>query len=450
MPTSVSRRQIISTLFRDPMQALVDAGNRSAGKIVRLNLGTFRPYLVTKPDHLQHILRDNVANYVRDGKGLLWRQVRRAVGDGVLITEGPLWESSRDALHPLLAKPRVDSVAEEMQRAISGAVDSFQDAAQTGSPVAVDDLLTRIVCTATMRVLFGDRISVPDALRIVQAQGTIATAMVPRFVVPFMPAAVPMPGDRPFDAAVRTIDSIVYPVIRAARQNPGDGEDVVSVLSRPRTLNGRELPERQIRDDVAAMLSTSTETTIAVLSWLWPVLHRNPHVSERLTGEIRAIVGTGPVRHSHIGEMRYTRMVIDELLRLFPTGWMIPRTAVADEVVDGTRIRANSTVLVSPYATQRLDSLWERPDEFDPDRFGPEPVTGARRRRHRFAFFPFGGGPHQCLGQTLFLMEAPLILATLLSRFRIRSVGPADLTPRLGASLRPKSPARVTLHPVAQ
>src|SRR5687767_9350304 len=118
MPTSVSRRQVVSTLFRDPMQALVDAGNRADGRVVRLNLGTFRPYLVTDPDHLQHVLRDNAANYVRDGKGLLWRPVRRAVGEAILVTEGPRWESSRGVLQPLFTRPRLAGMVAELERAI--------------------------------------------------------------------------------------------------------------------------------------------------------------------------------------------------------------------------------------------------------------------------------------------------------------------------------------------
>jgi cytochrome P450 len=441
---SVPARQALPSLVRAPLQALVDIANRSAGEIVRLNLGTFRPYLVTHPEHLQHILRDNAANYVRDGKGLLWRPVRRAVGEAILVVEGPMWESSRGVLQPLFTAKRVETLVDGMAAAIGEAVDVLDEPARVGRAVDAGDALSRIVCQVTMRVLFGDKISVPDALRVVSALGTIATAMVPRLLVPFMPYAIPMPGDRAFRGAVRTIDDVVLPIIRETLRRPGDGHDIFSTLCRPRVVNGQEITEKQVRDDIVAMFSTSTETTIAVLSWLWAVLDTYPEVAARLYDEIEQVVGAEQIQRSHLAELRYTRMVLDELLRMYPAGWMIPRTAVASEILGGTRITSGATVLVSPYVTQRMEAFWDRPDSFEPQRFSPT----APRRQHRYSFFPFGGGPHQCLGQYLFLLEAPLIIATLLSRFRIQLRGNADLTPRMGASLRPRLNAQLTLIPI--
>lgn len=441
---SVPLHRALPRLVRSPLDALVGFADEAGGEVVRLNLGTFRPFLVTHPEHLQHILRDNAANYVRDGKGLLWRPVRRAVGEAILVVEGPLWESGRGVLQPLFTAKRVETLVDKMAAAIGEAVDVLDEPARAGQAVDASDVLSRIVCQATMRVLFGDKITVPDALRVVSALGTIATAMVPRLLVPFMPYAIPMPGDRAFRGAVRTIDDVVLPVIRETLRQPGDGQDIVSTLCRTRTVNGQEITEKQIRDDVVAMFSTSTETTIAVLSWLWPVLDTYPEVAARLYDEIDQVVGADQLQRSHLAELRYTRMVLDELLRLYPAGWMIPRTAVASEVLGGTRITSGATILVSPYVTQRMKAFWDRPDTFEPERFSP---TGPRRE-HRYSFFPFGGGPHQCLGQYLFLLEAQLIIATLLSRFRIRLHGDADLTPRMGASLRPRQSPQLTLVPV--
>ncbi|GAA4246431.1 cytochrome P450 [Dactylosporangium darangshiense] len=441
---TVPLRRALPRLVRSPLDALVGFADEAGGEIVRLNFGTFRPYMVTHPTHLQHVLRDNASNYTRDGKGLLWRPVRRAVGEAILVVEGPLWESSRGVLQPLFTAKRVETLIDAMAAAIGEAVDALDEPARTGQAVDASDTLSRIVCQATMRVLFGDKISVPDAMRIVAALGTIATAMVPRLLVPFMPDAIPMPGDRAFRDAVRTIDDIVLPIISETLRRPDDGQDIFSTLCRPRMVNGQQITERQIRDDVVAMFSTSTETTIAVLSWLWPVLDTHPEVAARLVDEIDQVVGAEQLQRSHVAELRYTRMVLDELLRLFPAGWMIPRTAVESENLGGTRIPSGATILVSPYVTQRMAAFWERPGAFDPERFSPT----APRREHRNSYFPFGGGPHQCIGQYLFLMEAPLIIATLLSRFRIQMHGKGDLTPRMGASLRPRQSAQLTLVPV--
>lgn len=442
-PRTIPLRRAVPALVRDPLGALVGFAQDTDGDVIRLNLGSFRPYLVSHPEHLQRVLRDNVANYTRDGDGLLWRPVRRIVGDAILVAEGEIWESSRGALQPLFTAKRAETLVDKMAEAINEAVDEWLEPALAGRPIDGGAELTRIVLRTTMRVLFADRISVPDALRISAALDTVTTAMLPRLLMPAVPYAVPMPGDRRFRDAVRTIDEVVLPIIREARARPTDGDDIISTLCRPRA-DGSEPDEYAIRGDVVAMFSTATETTIALLSWLWPVLSSRPDVAERMTDEIERVVGAERVGREHLPQLRYGRMVLDEMLRLYPAGWMIPRTAVADDVLGGVRIKAGGTVLVSPYVTQRMSTFWTDPALFDPERFAPE----LPRRRYRYSYFPFGGGPHQCLGQYLFLLEAQLIVSTVLSRYRFRLREPVDLTPRMGASLQPKQRAELILTPV--
>ncbi|RKR86407.1 cytochrome P450 [Micromonospora pisi] len=428
-------------LVRHPLEALVEAGNAANGDIVRLGVGPVGPYLVTSPDHLETVLH-NPETYVREG--LLWTGVRRAVGEAILVTEGAVWKSSRDVLRPLFTSARVNAMTDRMAEAIRDAVDGLAEPAREGRTVDAGTELARIVCQATTRVLFGDKITVSDAVRMVDAFGVIATEMIPRIVVPWAPGWLPLPGDRAFAAAVATLDEIVLPLIREARRHPDGGDDIISALCAPREIDGAAVTEKQIRDDLVAMVSTSTETTIAVLSWLWPVLAAHQEVAEKLYAEIDRVVGGAEVRRSHLPELRYTRMVLDELLRLWPAGWFIPRMAVRDEVLGGTRIAAGSTILVSPYVTQRMRAFWSDPDDFDPERFDPD---GPKPEPH-YSYLPFGGGPHRCLGQYLFAVEAPLIIATILSRFRPHLVGPVDFTPRMGASLRPATEAKLVLRPV--
>lgn len=430
---SIPLHHALPRLLRDPMAALVHFGNRYGGEIVRLDLGTFRPYLVTHPDHLVQILRDTTS-YIRDGESLLWRPIRRAVGDAILVTEGKLWESSRDTLQPLFTAKRVETLVDRMAGAIGEAVDALDEPARAGKPVDVAALMSQIVCRATTQVLFGRKISVEDALQINAGLETITTTMIPRLLAPRVPYNIRMPGDRAFRDAVQRIDEVVLPIIREARREPDDGDDIIAALCRPRA-DGTDPGEAQIRGDVVAMFSTATETTIAVLSWLWPVLEAYPEVATRLYAEVDQVVGSGPVDRASLTELRYSRMVLDELLRLWPAGWMIPRTAVQEQALGGVRLEAGATILVSPYVTQRMEAFWDRPEAFDPERFSPD----RPKRQYRYSYFPFGGGPHQCIGQYLFLLEAPIIMATLLSRFQFRLGKAADLKPRLGASLKPRA-----------
>jgi cytochrome P450 len=258
-----------------------------------------------------------------------------------------------------------------------------------------------------------------------------------------VPLSVPMPGDRRFRRAVRTVDDVVLPVIRAARTDPGGGDDVIATLWRGGAGPGPGPDEQQVRNDTVAMVAVTTETTVNVLTWLWPHLAGTPQVAERLYAEIDREVGQGPVRREHLGRLTYTRMVLDELLRLYPIGWLTPRQARETDVLDGTTIEAGATMLISPLITQRMSAYWDRPEVFDPDRFTPEKV----RARHRYAHFPFGGGPHQCLGMHLFYLEAQLIVATILSRYRFRLHSNGVPGVRLAAALRPRERVELTLTP---
>ncbi|MGR6320935.1 cytochrome P450 [Micromonospora soli] len=427
-------------MLRDPARALIDVGNRTGGAVVRLNLGSFRPYLVTHPRHVQHVLRDRADNYERAGDGLFWRPVKRLFGEGIL-GEGQIWSASRRMLQPMFTARRVEALVDGMADAVRDAVDELDEPSRAGRAVDIGVEQARIVCRAIMRVLFADKISVPDAMRVIDAQDVIATAVIPRIVVPFAPLSLPMPGDRPFRRAKRIVDDVLVPIVRQTRAVADEGDDVISTLWRARTEDGRQLDEGQVRNDTVAMFAATTETTINVLTWLWPHLAERPDVADRLYAEIDEVVGGEPVRREHLRDLTYTRMVLDELLRLYPIGWIIPRRAVAADVIDGVPIEAGATMVASPLITQRMAQFWERPDEFDPERFRPERVRG----RHRYAHFPFGGGPHQCLGMYLFYLEAQLILATMLSRyrFRLRRAGVPGL--RLAAALRPRERVELTL-----
>lgn len=443
---SIPLWRMLPGLLRDPLGQLVAVADSAEGEIVRLNLGTIRPYLVTEPAHVQHVLRDNEANYTRGGNSMLWRPVRRLTGEGIL-SDGPQWQASRARMQPHFTAKRIDSLVDTMSRAVSDAVDEFDEPARTGRWFDAGTELGRVICRAISSVFFADRVSLADQLRIVAAQGTIVTALRARLLLPFVPDAVPVPGDRALSRAIGVVDDIMLPLVRAEMANPRDGDDLLAALARARDEQGRPLDERQVRDDVVASFATATETTYAVLTWLWPILDAHPEIAERLYAELDEVVGTDrTISREQLRALTYTRAVVEELLRMYPAGWLLPRTALADDVIGGTRIKAGSIVVVSSYITQRLARFWDRPDVFDPERFRGD----QSRRGHRYAYFPFGGGPHQCLGMYLFNLEAPLVVATMLSRYRFRLREPGMPPKQLAAALRPGRPVVMALSPVRE
>ncbi|WP_248959562.1 cytochrome P450 [Sphaerisporangium perillae] len=433
---------MMARIVRDPVNGLADAGMRARGGIVRLKLGPFRPYLVTHPDHVQHVLRGGFPKYAR--QGMFWRPLNRLLGDGIL-GDGPGWESSRKILQSLFTAQYIASLAGTIAKTIDERVAELDGAARSGAPIDAAREMAAIVNQSVVRVLFGDRVSRQDSERLISAYHTADAAVTFRLLTPFMPYWLRLPGDRAFMDAVATIDDVVFPVIHRAKDGSraDDGVDVVSALCRP-DADGHRRDDRRIRDDLVSVYAAASETTATTLTWLWPVLDAHPEVAARLYAEIEEVVGDGPALPSHVPELRYTKMVLQEVMRLYPAGWLFPRMAVEADEIGGTRIKAGSMVLISPYATHRLEEFWDRPLEFDPERFSPD----VPRRRHRYAYFPFGGGPHQCLGQHLFHMDAPLIVAAILNRFRPAPLGGGPFTPARTALLRPRGTVGLRLRPV--
>lgn len=426
-------------LLRDPLRAFEQIGRESNGEITRINLGMSRPYLVTHPAHVQHVLRDNAGNYPREG--MMWKPLTRLVGE--IAGEGHEWALNRGIFQKLLAGPNVTSVTDEMARTIIEAVDHLEARLTPGEPVDSLTEMTRIVQRAIIRVFFGNRISLSDADHLADAIRTATRSIGFRMLLPFVPLSVPLPGDRAFQRSVRDVDEVILPLVREARRREAAERDIVSMLIETRDEQGRSLDDQQVRDGVVAMFTAGTETTATALTWLWVVLNAHPEMAAKVYGEVDDVLGQDKPGRAHLSELRYTKMVIQELLRVYSVGWIIPRTSVADDVIDGVRIKGGSTILISPYLTHRLSDVWPNPEVFDPERFSPSQAKG----RHRFAYMAFGAGPHQCVGTLFFTVEAQLITAALLQRFRPVIQRKDTIEPQVRLTLVPRERVEIVLEP---
>ena len=203
------------------------------------------------------------------------------------------------------------------------------------------------------------------------------------------------------------------PSQRGATVQIGAGHLLSQYLSAIYEDTGAPLSDRAVRDEMMTLLMAGHETTGVSLTWLLYLLTRNADVRERVTAEIDTVLGGRPPEITDLESLPFTGMAIREGLRLYPPTWGVMRRAVKDDVVGGYHVPAGSGVLISAFVVHRSASVWEDPLRFDPERFSPKRFEG----RHRFAWFPFGAGPRQCVGMGLALLELPLILVTLLQSF---------------------------------
>jgi cytochrome P450 len=355
----------------------------------------------------------------------------------LITSEGSLWLRQRRLIQPVFHRRSVAAFGALMTDETLAMLERWRPAMEAGEPLDVPAEMARLTLDIVTGALFHAHVGEgPEVIG--RAINTIIEDLGFRFEVPFYPPRrVPTPRNRRFREAMRTVDRAVYSIIAGRRRDGGDEEDLLALLMGTRDEEtGEAMGDKQLRDEVMTMFLAGHETTANALSWALYLISTHPPVERRLRGELDGVLGADrrvPTIRD-LPNLKYTKMVVDETLRLYPPAWITNRQALAEDEILGHRIPSGAFVSLSPYVLHRHPDFWDRPDEFDPDRFAPDRGNG----RPRFAYFPFGGGPRQCIGQSMALVEAQLVLATVLGRCWLRPASDRPVEAEALATLRPR------------
>lgn len=412
------------------------------GDVARYRMANTSWNQINHPDGVRRVLQENNRNY---GKGRLTRGILKPVlGEGLLISEGETWLRQRRLMQPVFHRRRVAAFGELMTEKTLEMLTRWEPAIESGKPVDVAAEMARLTLDVATEALFSSHVG-EEPESIARAVTTLVEDVSFRFEAPlYPPLGVPTPRNRRVRAALRTLDGAVYHIIEERRRN-GGGDDLLSLLLDARDeATGEAMSDRQLRDEVLTLFLAGHETTANALAWTFYLVAGHPAAERRLRDELAASGANGTPAVADLPRLPYSRMVIDEALRLYPPAWVTNRQVLAEDEIQGYRVRAGDFVMLSPYVLHRHPEFWERPEEFDPERFAPERSVG----RPRFAYFPFGGGPRQCIGQSMALVEAQLILATVLGRCRLRLLSEKPVEIQALATLRPRGGLPMIAEPV--
>ena len=184
------------------------------------------------------------------------------------------------------------------------------------------------------------------------------------------------------------------------------------------------------------------ETTANLMSWTWYLLSENPAAEAKLHAELDEVLGDRAPVLADLPRLVYTEKVIHETLRLYPPAWIIGRRAIAACQLGGYDIPARAIVLMSQFIMHRDARYFPDPLRFQPERWTAEFEAALRK----YAFFPFGGEPRQCIGEGFAWLEASLLLATIARRWRLQRVEGFAVVPQPLVTLRLKHGLRMTAH----
>jgi cytochrome P450 len=384
----------------------------------------WRSYVfVNEPALIKDIL---VTQQPAFSKSLGTRVLRLLLGEGLLTSEDPLHRQMRRIVQPAFHRERIAEYAQIMERDAREFAERLQPGQAFDAHAAMVELTLRIAT----ETLFGSDESesaqaVADALRLMMNE-------FPYMLTPLnsLRRWLPLPNSRRFWHAREMLDGIIYGLIARRRRERHRG-DALSMLLAAREAETGFLPsDEQIRDEIMTLFMAGHETTANALTWALYLLAGHPQVDQRLAADARQ------------GDSAYTMRVVKEVLRLYPPAWIIGRETLRDvSLVDGTFIRAGTTVFLAPLMLHRRRDHFPDPDRFDPDRWlDAEPPP--------FTYVPFGGGARRCIGEDFAWNEAAIVLSTLARSYRFESASPRHVGIAPLVTLRPDGP--VTMRPVAR
>ena len=421
---------------RDPLGFLLRAA-QAEGPVTRLNLGPLTYHLVSDPVLISDVLQARAANYLRDTRSS--RRVRLVTGESLLTSEGATWRRQRQTVQPIFHHRHLMDLARTMAQVANEASVSWDHAASTGATLELSSEMNRLAFAVAGRCLFGadlrGRSSVVEtAFPVLLEELFRRTSHLTSF-----PLWMPLPRHLAFKRALAAIDRVVAELIAEHRRRPSETVDLLGLLLQARDEKGGGLNDDSLRNHTLTFLLAGHETTANALTWAFALLATTPEKREKVQAELDALDfgsgGSGAAVEA-MPKLGYLSAVLQETLRLYPSIWIVERRVAEADELGGWHIPKGSAVVVSPYVTHRAPERWEVPEAFRPERF----LAREPRTLGEDGYFPFGAGPHTCIGQHFAMMQAKIILATLLSRFRVVHLEPGLPAPVGGITLRPSAP----------
>jgi cytochrome P450 len=429
---------MLPAIRRDPTGVFTRAARRF-GEVVYFKIGTRRGFLITNPADVRHVLQDNARNY---HKSPLYQKLRMSIGNGLLTSEDDFWLRQRRIAQPAFHRQRIAALAGVMAQAARDTADQWQSIASAGRPVDVADEMMRFTRTVVLRTLLGGDLG-PFVSKIDRAWIVINEHVGDSFWSLGIAERFQRAKARQFDDARLVLRQAVDYVINERRRRPSDSADLLSMLLAARDEEtGERMTDDQLRVEVTTFLLAGQETTSLALTWTWYLLSQHPAARQRLEQEIDTVLAGRAPEYSDLANLPYTRMVVDEAMRLYPPAWGFSRQALADDTLGGFRLPRGWLAFVIPYVLHRLPAYWKDPDTFDPERFSLERSVD----RPKFVYIPFGAGPRQCIGNHFALIEAHLSVATLAQRYRLQLVPGHRVEPWPLITLRPRNGMRMFIE----
>lgn len=406
------------------------------GDMTAIQVGGFPAVIVNHPDLIEQVLVRQSENFTKNR--VFWRQLEALMGNGLFVAEDEEWQRQRRLAAPAFATAALASYGPHMVELTERKLARWQDGQEIDMHREMMSLGLQI---AAKTLLDADVTDDLDAME--QAAYWVIDEVAARFSRPLVvPDWVPLPGHRRYLKGIAHLERMVYRVIAENRTGKNASPGFLSLLMSARDEDGRPMTDKALRDQICNMLLAGYETSALSMAYGFHLLGQHRDIQDAIAAEVEAVAPGRPVTPDDLPHLKLTEQAVIEMLRLIPPGWAIGREARRDVIIGDYEIKKGTTIILSPWVTQRDPRYFDDPLEFKPERWAGD----FRRKLPRFAYFPFGGGPRICIGNRFAMMEAMLLLATIARRFDVERLTERPVRFLPSVTLRPVGGIWVRLH----
>ena len=413
---------------RDPLAFFSNLA-REYGDLAYLRMGGEHLFIASNPADIKDVLVTHNQNFHKS-RGL--ERVKILLGEGLLTSEDAFHLRQRRLMQPAFHRDRIAAYAATMV--------AYADRVRNGWTEAVTFDMARDMSRLTLLIV-GKTLFDTDVESQARDVGVAMSGLMDSFWTMMLPFGdrlerLPIPYLRRGRRARERLDAIVYGIIRERRANLGDRGDLLSMLlmAQDDEDKGRGMTDKQVRDEAMTIFLAGHETTANALTWTWYLLSQTAEVERRLHEEIDRVLGGRLPTVADVERLPYVMRVVTESMRLYPPAWLVGRRAVNEYRIGDYYVPPRSIIVMSQWIVHRDRRHYPDPERFDPDRWTPE----FRAALPRFAYFPFGGGPRQCIGESFAWMELVLLVATIAQRWRFELAPDHPVVPYAAVTLRPR------------
>lgn len=401
------------------------------GDIVRLRAAGRTIYLVSHPALIQEILVKRVKDFhkpivlSKTPQGL-----DRFFAGGILTSDYPEWRPQRKVIQPLMHTKHIESYAETMARFGELLLSRWQDRETRD----IHDDMTQVTIWVIAETMFGMDVKHTPELSMA---GKLAQEVTVADITLPLPEWMIRDRNRKADKVNDIMTALVTRLMNERRANRDleNRKDLLTLLMQTTDDENNPMPDQFIRDNILTLFFAGHETTANTLVWAFHYLDLNPHILDALHTEVDTVLNGRAPTLADLHHLPYTLMVIKETMRIEPTVAIIPRALLEDVELGGYRLEKDSIVFIPPYIVHRDPRWWNKPENFDPNRFSEANELNIPK----YAYLPFGGGPRICIGNHFSLMEAQILLAMMVSRYRLRHAPGVEIVPLRQVTTFPKN-----------